>query len=287
MREFARDRIRREIGVRGPPPPICVDESAFLAVDAAPRTIHGDLPSMLIGGIASLLLQMLHPLAMSGVAQHSRYREDPLGRLARTAEFVRATTYGSRAEAETALDRVRRVHVRVQGTAESGEPYSALDPHLVEWVHIAEISMFLAAARAYGPTPIDDALADRYVADMAIVAEELGVANPPRSLDELDRRMDAFRGELALIDEGREARDFVLLGVSRSPQRRFVHHALARGAVGVLPAWAREGLELPFSGIEHALVERPRAMTLCVALRFAVPPLAQETSVSPPSTAIT
>ena len=63
-------------------------EVAYLPVDGMARLVHGDLPSMLIGGVSSLLLQMLHPLAMAGVAQHSRYRDDALGRLEQTATFM-------------------------------------------------------------------------------------------------------------------------------------------------------------------------------------------------------
>lgn len=48
--------------------------------------VHGDFTSMLVGGIAALLLQALHPLALAGVWDHSRFREDLLGRLRRTGQ---------------------------------------------------------------------------------------------------------------------------------------------------------------------------------------------------------
>ena len=84
--------VRRAIGINEKPPAIATDpDDAYLAPDGVARLVHNDLPSMLIGGVSALLLQMLHPLAMAGVAEHSGYREDPLGRLRRTAAFVAAT----------------------------------------------------------------------------------------------------------------------------------------------------------------------------------------------------
>jgi len=237
--------------------------------------------------VASLLLQMLHPLAMTGVAQHSLYREDPLGRLARTAAFVRATTFGTHDDARAAFDRVRFVHDHVRGVSDDGVRYSAEDPRLVEWVHVAEVSMFLAASRAYGPRAISSDAADQYVDEMAKIAIELGVISPPRSVAELEVTIEGFQPELRLIDAGREARDFVLRGVSKAPQRRLAHVTLAQGAVGVLPAWARRDLELDYLPLGQHLVVRPSAMALCQALRFAIPPTPYVAIVKPPSTAIT
>jgi uncharacterized protein (DUF2236 family) len=92
-----------------------------------------------------LLLQSLHLLVMAGVAQHSRYREDPWGRLQQTSFFLVATTFGPAQEAERAVARVRGLHRRVHGTAADGRSYAASDPHLLRWVHVAEVDSFLAA----------------------------------------------------------------------------------------------------------------------------------------------
>ena len=162
--------VRRAIGINGEPPPIATDpDDAYLAPDGVARLVHADLPSMLIGGVSALLLQMLHPLAMAGVAEHSGYREDPLGRLRRTAAFVAATTFGTTAEAEAAIAQVQRVHRRVKGTAPDGRPYSADDPELVTFIHVAEVSSFLASARRYGPRPLTPEQCDRYYEEVAPV----------------------------------------------------------------------------------------------------------------------
>jgi uncharacterized protein (DUF2236 family) len=272
-RHTIRRRVRAAVGVRGAPPPICDDpDEAFLPVDGATRIIHGDLPSMLIGGVASLLLQILHPLTMIAVAEHSRYREDPLGRLARTAAFVRATTFGSRAEASRAIAQVRSVHAGVHGTTPEGAPYRAGDPELLRWVHVAELSMFLAAAEAYGTRVIDAETADRYVAEMSIVALALGADDVPVDRAGLANALDAFRPDVGLIKEGHDARNFVIRGVSRAPVRQLTYSTISAAAIGILPPWARRELHLPSVPLADALVVRPSATALCAALRFAIPP---------------
>ncbi len=232
--------------------------------------MHGDLPSMLVGGIASLLLQILHPAVMSGVAQHSRYREDPFGRLSRTASFVGTTTFGSADDARAALQHVAGVHGRVQGATSDGTPYRADDPRLLEWVHVSELAMFAAGVSAYGPRRFDSDVYDRYVEEMAVVARDLGVPTPPRNVVELQDRLEGFRPELRLIDEGREARDFVLRGVPASPPRRLAYSTLMAAAVGILPSWARRQLEITTVPLSDALVVRPVATVLCSSIRLAV-----------------
>ncbi|PRC49718.1 DUF2236 domain-containing protein, partial [Mycobacterium sp. ITM-2017-0098] len=111
-----------------------------------------------------------HPLAMAGVAEHSDFRNDPWGRLARTSTFLAVTTFGTADDAQRAVDRVRGIHQRIRGTAPDGRPYRASDPHLLEWVHIAEVDSFLRAHQLYGSAPLDRDECDAYVADTARVA---------------------------------------------------------------------------------------------------------------------
>src|SRR5699024_6142615 len=115
---------------------------------------------MYAGGIRALLLQSLHPLAMAGVGEHSGFRGDPWGRLQRTSEFIAMTTFGPLEQAEKILDRINRVHTTVVGTARDGRPYDATDPHLLRWVHVAEIDSFLLAHQRYARTPLTPAEAD-------------------------------------------------------------------------------------------------------------------------------
>src|SRR5690242_1796906 len=134
----------------------------WFAEDRPIRRVHADA-SMYVGGLRALLLQSLHPLAMAGVAEHSDYRGDPWGRLQRTSTFLAVTTFGAAPDAQRAVDKVRGIHQRVHGIAPDGRPYRATDPHLLEWVHVAEVDSFLLAHRLYGAHPLDQGGRDGYV----------------------------------------------------------------------------------------------------------------------------
>ncbi len=246
-------------------------ERAYQPVDGMARTVHSDLASMLIGGVASLLLQLLHPEVMAGVDQHSRYREDPLGRLQRTAAFVGTTTFGSREDAKRAISRVRALHAEVRGITEEGVAYRATDEALLRWVHDTEIAMFLEASRRFGPRNISDDDADRYVDEMARVARDLGISDPPRTVASLWADIDDVKPHLALTRAGRVTRDFVVRGIARRPRDVAVYRTISAAAIGTIPQWARDLLEFPTVPGVDALLVRPAALALCSTLRLAVP----------------
>ena len=274
VRAQALVQVRRSMGMTRQPPAPCLDpELAYIDPDSVVRRIHGDLPAMLIGGLSALLYQMLHPLAMAGVAQHSNYRSDPLGRLERTATFLGTTTFGTVPEARAAIERVRRVHGHVRGVASDGRPYSATDPDLLTWVHVAEVSSFLAASRAYAPSPPTPADADDYLDQMAEVAVDLGAADVPRSTAELDAYVASVRPRLRFTPEARDARNFVLRGVGRWPHEVATYSLLVGAAQGVLPPWARRQLRLPSLPAGDLLAVRPSARLLGSAFRWVVTPV--------------
>ena len=217
----------------------------WFGTDRPIREVHADA-SMFVGGLRALLLQSLHPLAMAGVAEHSDYRGDPWGRLQRTSTFLAVTTFGTATDAQRAVDKVRGIHKRVHGIAADGRPYRADDPHLLEWVHIAEVDSFLLAHRLYGGKPLDQAGRDGYVADTARVASALGVQDPPRTEAQLRQRLKAFRGELRSTETAREAARFLLLTPPLPLLARAPYGVLAATAVSMLPRWARLPLRLPY-----------------------------------------
>lgn len=241
----------------------------WFAADSPVRLVHADA-SMFVGGLRALLLQSLHPLAMAGVAQHSDYRHDPWGRLQRTAEFVAATTFGPIPVAEQAVAVVHRVHERVVGTASDGRPYAANDPHLLRWVHIAEIDSFLTAHQRFGRRPLTPAEADRYVHDIALVARQLGVNDPPRSVRELRGELRDFRPELASTREARDAARFLLLEPPLPLAARAPYLALAGAAVSLLPLWARWPLRLPVLPLSEAVVVRPAGDAITRVIRWSL-----------------
>jgi uncharacterized protein (DUF2236 family) len=222
---------------------------------------------------------------MAGVAEHSSYREDPIGRLRRTANFVGVTTFGTTEQALEAIEHVRQVHRRVHGRAPDGRPYSASDPELLTWVHVAEVTSFLAASTRFGPARISRPDGDRYLAETADVAVALGASWVPVTMDEVDAYFGRMRPDLYAGPQAIAARDFLLRGMSRRPNDRAVHAVIAAGAVSVLPPWARRALRIPsvplVEGLADALVVRPLGRALCAGVRWTLTPPAAHPGAMP------
>ncbi len=281
-------KVRRAIGITEDPVPPSMDPgAAFLHPESVVRLVHSDLPTMLVGGISALLLQTLHPLAMAGVAEHSNYQEDPLGRLRRTATFVGTTTFGTVEEVDKAVNQVRRVHRRVKGIAPDGRPYSAADPDLVTFIHAAEVWSFLESAKRFGPCVLSPEECDRYFDEVAPVALALGARWVPRSAEETDRYFRRLRPELGAGPQARQARDWLRRGVGEKPEDRAVYALLLAAAIGILPRWARRELGLaapvPLELLRDTLAVVPLTRTLSAALRWVV---AAQTVVARPSSAV-
>ena len=241
----------------------------WFADDRPIRRVHADA-SMFVGGLRALLLQSLHPLAMAGVAQHSDYRGDPWGRLQRTSTFLAVTTFGTATDAQRAVDKVRGIHRRVRGQAPDGRDYRADDPHLLEWVHIAEVDSFLQAYQLYGAAPLDQAGRDDYVADTARVAAALGVLDPPRTEADLRTRLAGYRSELSSTEAAREAARFLLITPPLSLLARAPYGVLAASAVSMLPPWARLPLRLPYLPPLEATAIRLSGRVLVSGIRWAL-----------------
>ena len=241
----------------------------WFAPDRPIREVHADA-SMFVGGLRALLLQSLHPLAMAGVAEHSDYRGDPWGRLQRTSTFLAFTTFGTASDAQRAVDKVRGIHRRVHGVARDGRPYRADDPHLLEWVHIAEIDSFLLAHRLYGAKPLDQSGRDAYVSDTARVASALGVVDPPQTEAELRERIAAFRPELRSSEAARDAARFLLITPPLPLLARGPYGVIAATSVSMLPSWARPPLRLPYFPPVEATAIRAAGRVLVGGIRWAM-----------------
>jgi uncharacterized protein (DUF2236 family) len=233
------------------------------------QRVHGDA-SMFVGGIRALLMQSLHPLAMVGVSDHSGFRGDPWGRLQRTSYFLAVTTFGTAEDAERTVAAVRRIHEKVVGTAPDGRAYAASDPHLLGWVHVAEVDSFLAAHQRYGAEPLDADGRDTYVAQTARVAEALGVVDPPRTEEALRQALAAYRPELRGTAGAREAARFLLLNPPLPVLARAPYAALAASAVGLMPLWARRRLLLPYLPVTERVVVATVGAALTRTIRWAL-----------------
>ncbi len=201
----------------------------------------GDL-SAPVAGLRALLMQALHPLAMAGVDQHSDWREDPVGRLAATSAYLATVSFGDRAAAERAAARVRRIHEYVRGVdTVTGRPYAAGDPALLLWVHGALVESTIVARHWFG-VPLDPADADRYVAEMVVAAELVGVPRDlvPGSVAELTGYVDSVRPELTCTPAASESMAYLLDPPGLGEDLAEIWQDIRAGAIGSLPQWACE-----------------------------------------------
>jgi uncharacterized protein (DUF2236 family) len=273
------DGARHRERIHGTPGPRWFEAGSPIA------RVHGDA-SMFVGGIRAVLLQTMHPAAMTAVAEHSGYRGDMWGRLARTSRFIAVTTFGTEAHAQQAVDAVRAIHDRVTGTLPDGTPYVASDPHLLLWVHVAEVQSFLLAHQVYGKHPLDQAGRDEYVAQTAVVARRLGVLDPPTTEAELDAAVESFRPELDATDHAREAVSFLVWHPPLPIAARPPYGVLVAAAVGLMPVWTRRPLRLPWLPVSERTVVRALGKAATGTVRWALrpPPESQPpaaTSASP------
>ncbi len=220
------------------------EDVGYFGPDSAAWAVHGSLPTI-VGGIRALLMQALHPGALAGVMQHSRYEADALGRLAGTTQWLTVVTFGDRAAADRECARVRGMHRKVSGTYDAdgaARAYSAMDPDLLRWVHVAFTDSFLATHRVWGgQIPGGD---DAYVREWAKAGELVGVVNPPRSVAELEQQLRDFLPDL----RGGEAADRTVDFIRHVPMpvpARPPYALLFSGAVATMPAEHRALLKLP------------------------------------------
>jgi uncharacterized protein (DUF2236 family) len=215
-------------------------DAGLFGPGSAAWAVHSDFTTMMVGGITALLMQMLHPGALAGVWDHSNFRADMTGRLRRTAQFVSGTTYGSTDQAERLIDRVRSIHDRVQGALPDGTPYSANDPDLLTWVHIAEVSSFLAAYLRYRDPNFSGEAQDLYLAETALIARRLGAVDVPVSRAELATYFSAIRSRLRADDRTRTVAKVLLSQPAPNPAMAPFGTLMLQAGIDLLPDWAAQ-----------------------------------------------
>jgi len=252
-----RDAIARRIRAgfsdpSGEPLRISRDDPGYYAADSIIRRVHGDVTTMMIGGIAALLMQMLHPRVLAGVWDHSRFREDMAGRLRRTSAFIARTTYGDRAEADAAVARVRAIHARIGGSLPDGTPYRADEPRLLAWVHVTEATAFLDSFIRYREPFLSRNARDRYFAEIGVIGRLLGADAVPVSDAEARRLILAIRPELQADARSREVARLILAPPKGDPALGPVHFIATQAGIDLLPRWARR-----MHGLDQPLASRP------------------------------
>ena len=197
--------------------------------------VHGCIAT-LVGGVRALLLQAAHPAPLSGVAEHSRYESDPLGRLAGTTRWLTVTTFAAAEVIESEAARVNAMHDHVKGEFKNKhgveQSYKAKDPRFLLWVHCAFTDSFLKTHLALG-YPIDQG-ADTYVAQWSKSAVPLGLTNAPMSVAELEAALNDFRAnDLATVARTAEVVRFILNPPFKGPGKYF-YKIISNAAIATL-----------------------------------------------------
>ncbi|WP_122668809.1 oxygenase MpaB family protein [Pseudomonas viridiflava] len=231
--------------------------------------VHGDFTSMLVGGISALMLQALHPLALAGIWDHSNFRDDMLGRLRRTGQFLSGTTFGSTQDVNWLIEKVRTIHLQITGTAPDGRPYAASDPALLTWVHVAEVSSFMAAHLRYLDPMLSTADQDTYYAETAVVAERLGAQDVPRSRDAIADYLVRVRKDLVCDERSREVLRLLLDAPAPNWLAKPFGVLMMQAGIELLPIWASDMLDVPQGPVKRKMI-RSGVNSCAPILRWAV-----------------
>lgn len=246
------------------------DEPGYFLPTDAPWIVHADF-STLVGGVRALLMQALHPGSLTGVAQHSRYEADPLGRLSGTIRWLTVTTFGSVTAIQNEANRVNRMHSRVTGEYQKADgairSYRAADKDLLLWVHIAFMDSFLRAHQNYSRKPIPGG-ADAYVKLWSRSVQPLGLDSAPMSEAELLATLDDFYPQLTVTEKTTEVIQWIRKA-PLPPLAKPVYKLLFYSALASIPESYRKLI-----GIRSAplWLLRPITTNLLALMRFAIGP---------------
>lgn len=218
-------------------------EAALLSPDSVQWRVYKNPVALGIGGIAAVLLEFADPRIRSGVWDHSTYKADPIGRSRRTGTVALLACYGPAGTARGVIGRVNRMHAGVKGETPSGQKYRALDPVLLDWVAATASYGFLCAYDRF-VAPLSDADKDRFMRDSEAIGREFGARRTPQSIPD-------FMIMLETLEPGFEPHPiiFEFLQIIESGRAApsipsFLHRAVARAAVSLLPQRVRDRLQL-------------------------------------------
>ena len=218
-------------------------EPALAPPDSVCWQVFRNPVSLFVGGVTAVILELAEPRVRAGVWGHSSFRTDPIERLQRTGLAAMVTVYGPRSVAERMIAAVSRAHEAVEGVTPEGESYSATDPMLLDWVQATAAFGFLQSYRAF-VRPVPRAARDLFYEEGKPAALLYGATGAPTSeggVDELFQHMATRLGPSPVLhDFLRIMRGAPIL----PPGARMLQPMLIRAAVGLVPDWLRERLQL-------------------------------------------
>jgi uncharacterized protein (DUF2236 family) len=222
-------------------------DEGYFGPNSVSWQVHREV-TVLFGGARALLLQAAHPLVIAGANQTGMYERDPWKRLQRTLVLQYTLTFGTKAEAHAAAERINDVHERIRGIdAVTGQPYDALDPSLLLWVHACLVDSALLFERLTVGR-LDDVGRQRFHEEQMLSAELVRLARSeiPPTVGALSSYMaEAARsGDLFVTDAARRVAG-LFFDPPRGAQWRPILRLVARLAVATLPPAVREGYGIP------------------------------------------
>jgi uncharacterized protein (DUF2236 family) len=170
-------------------------------------------PSIILGGIRALLLQIAHPSIAIGVAKYSAFEKDTIGRAHRTFLSMVQIWFGDLNIANNSARRLHIIHSMIRGQLvwETEDeiiinPFCAADPDLLYWVLATivdtTIQLFEATVR-----PLSTSEKDQFFEETKITAQLMGIPlkNYPSSLEDFNSRFLTYleNGTLYLGEDGK------------------------------------------------------------------------------------
>jgi len=229
-------------------------DTGYFGPDSVSWNVHKEV-TVLFGGARALLMQAAHPLVVAGANQTAMYERNPWKRLQRTLILTYTMTFGTRAEAEGAAEKINDVHTRINGTDSiTGKRYDALDPELLLYVHACLVDSALLFERLT-VGKLDDAGRQRFHEEQMLAAELCLVPREmiPPTVPALSAWLADFedRGDLMVTEGARKVLN-LFLDPPQEAEWRPILRGVSRLAYGTLPAGIREMYGLPFGPVKEA-----------------------------------
>jgi uncharacterized protein (DUF2236 family) len=244
------------------------DDLGYFGPGSVSWQVHREV-TVLFGGARAVLMQAAHPLVIAGARDTGFYERNPWKRLQRTLILTYTITFGSRAQAHAAADRINDVHARISGVDDvTGRPYDALDPRLLLWVHACLVdSALLFEELTVGR--LDDRGRQRFHEEQMLAAELVKVPRAliPPTVRELRAYIDDVvrSGELQVTDAARRVAD-LFYDPPRDAEWRPILKGVSRLAFATLPEPLRESF-----GVRVGPAKRAAMTATFAATRLARP----------------
>lgn len=218
-------------------------EPAFLHPSSMAWRIYKNPIALGVGGVSAVLLEFADARIRSGVWDHSTYKADPIGRSKRTGIAAMVGVYGPQKAARRVIQGVTNMHAKVNGATPSGEAYRALDPELLDWVAATAAYGFLNAYDRF-VQPLTEAEKARFWSEGSDIPSLYGVQNSPRSTADFMAMMEKLAPRFEPHPIVNEFLGIIQSGKAAPTVPKFLHRALARASVSLLPPLVREKLQL-------------------------------------------